>query len=37
MGDGETIGPTVTELRKALIDVQYGRAPDLHGWMHRAG
>lgn len=37
MGDGETIGRTVTELRKALIDIQYGLAPDTHGWMHRAG
>lgn len=36
MGDGETIGPTVTELRQALVDIQYGRAPDPHGWVHRA-
>jgi branched-chain amino acid aminotransferase len=36
MGDGETIGPVVTELRQALIDLQYGRAPDPHGWLHRA-
>jgi branched-chain amino acid aminotransferase len=37
MGDGHTIGPTATELRQALVDIQYGRAPDRHGWMHRAG
>ena len=34
---GQTIGPTVTELRQALLDIQYGRAADSHGWMHRAG
>src|ERR1700694_3494123 len=34
MGDGETIGATVTELRQALLDIQYGRVPDPHGWMH---
>ena len=34
---GDTIGPVVTELRQALLDIQYGRAPDTHGWMHRAG
>lgn len=36
MGDGETIGPVVTALRQALVDIQYGRAPDPHGWLHRA-
>jgi branched-chain amino acid aminotransferase len=34
MGDGETIGPTAIELRQALLDIQYGRAPDTHGWLH---
>jgi branched-chain amino acid aminotransferase len=34
MGDGETISPTVTEFRQALLDIQYGRAPDAHAWMH---
>jgi len=34
MGDGETIGATVTELRQALLDIQYGRVPDTHRWMH---
>lgn len=37
MGGGDTIGPAVTELRQALLDLQYGRAADTHGWMHRAG
>lgn len=27
--------PVATRLRAALIDLQYGRAPDTHGWMHR--
>jgi branched-chain amino acid aminotransferase len=33
VGDG-TLGPVTKQLREALLDVQYGRAPDLHGWMH---
>jgi branched-chain amino acid aminotransferase len=37
MGDGQTIGPVVAELRQALVDIQFGRAPDRHGWLHRAG
>ncbi len=28
-------GETTMQLRKSLIDVQYGRAADTHGWMHR--
>ena len=28
-------GPVTTEVRQALVDVQYGRAADDHGWMHR--
>jgi branched-chain amino acid aminotransferase len=32
-GDG-TSGPVTTELRHALIDLQYGRAADPHGWRH---
>ncbi|HVW81270.1 MAG TPA: branched-chain amino acid aminotransferase [Mycobacteriales bacterium] len=27
--------PVATALRKALVDLQYGQAPDPHGWMHR--
>jgi len=30
---GET-GPVATKLRKALLDIQQGAAPDPHGWMH---
>ena len=30
---GET-GPVATRLRKALLDIQQGAAPDTHGWMH---
>jgi branched-chain amino acid aminotransferase len=28
-------GPVATQLRQALLDVQYGRAEDVHGWMRR--
>lgn len=28
-------GPVTLRLRKALMDIQYGRAEDPHGWMHR--
>jgi branched-chain amino acid aminotransferase len=27
--------PVATELRSALVDLQYGRKPDPYGWMHR--
>ncbi len=33
-GDGET-GAVTTAIRTALLDVQYGRSEDVHGWMHR--
>lgn len=33
VGDGEP-GSITTALRRALIDLQQGRAPDPHGWMH---
>ncbi len=29
-----TIGPVTSRLRRALLDVQYGRSPDRHGWLH---
>ncbi len=29
------VGPVTTEIRQQLIDVQYGRAEDSYGWMHR--
>jgi branched-chain amino acid aminotransferase len=28
-------GPISMQLRKALLDVQTGQAPDAHGWMHK--
>lgn len=33
IGSGEP-GPVTSELRKALLDIQYGLSPDVHGWMH---
>ena len=33
-GDGQP-GPVTTKLRAALLDLQYGRTPDTHGWVHR--
>ena len=36
---GEIVSPTETpvanRLRSTLIDIQYGRAADPHGWLHR--
>jgi branched-chain amino acid aminotransferase len=29
------VGPVTAEIREQLIDVQYGRAEDSYGWMHR--
>jgi branched-chain amino acid aminotransferase len=34
VGSGET-GETTAALRKDLLDVQYGRAEDRHGWLRR--
>jgi branched-chain amino acid aminotransferase len=34
MGDGEP-GPVTSAIRKALLDVQHGYAPDSHGWLHK--
>jgi branched-chain amino acid aminotransferase len=34
VGDGRP-GPVTMQLRERLIDLQTGRAPDPHGWMHR--
>lgn len=36
VGSGD-MGPVTAQLREALIDIQYGRAPDRHNWMHRVG
>jgi branched-chain amino acid aminotransferase len=33
MSDGKT-GPVTAKLRETLLDIQHGRAPDPHGWMH---
>ncbi len=33
-GDGQP-GPVTTRLRSALLDIQYGRTEDSHGWLHR--
>ena len=32
--DGEA-GPLTLQIRQALVDIQYGRADDTFGWMHR--
>jgi branched-chain amino acid aminotransferase len=32
--DGEA-GPVTQRIRQALVDIQYGRAEDTFGWMHR--
>ena len=29
------IGPCASGLRSALLDIQYGRSPDVYGWMRR--
>lgn len=33
VGDGEP-GPLTMRLRRALLDIQFGAAPDRHGWLH---
>ena len=32
---GDAPGPVTTALRRALLDIQYGLAPDTHGWLHK--
>ncbi len=32
---GAEMGPCAGALRSALLDIQYGRVPDRHGWMRR--
>jgi branched-chain amino acid aminotransferase len=34
VGD-EATGPVTSNVRSALVDIQYGRAEDAFGWMHR--
>ncbi|MGY0058128.1 branched-chain amino acid aminotransferase [Streptomyces sp. LZ34] len=36
VADGQP-GEVTMRLRKALLDIQTGAAPDAHGWMHRLG
>ncbi|MGQ0467595.1 MAG: branched-chain amino acid aminotransferase [Sporichthyaceae bacterium] len=31
----EGTGPVTGAIRSALLDVQYGKAPDKHGWLHK--
>lgn len=33
-GDGEP-GKVTTDIRAALVDIQYGRTEDQHGWLHK--
>jgi branched-chain amino acid aminotransferase len=32
---GADAGPVTQQVRRALVDIQYGRAEDTFGWMHR--
>jgi branched-chain amino acid aminotransferase len=34
-GDAAEGGPLTTSIRRQLVDIQYGRADDPFGWMHR--
>lgn len=34
-GGSEETGPITRQIRRALVDIQYGRAEDTLGWMHR--
>ncbi len=34
VGNGEP-GPLTMRLREHLLDIQHGRVPDTHGWLHR--
>ena len=35
VGTGEDVGEVTASLRSRLLDIQYGRAEDEHGWLHR--
>jgi branched-chain amino acid aminotransferase len=35
VGDPDTTGPVTRQVREALVNIQYGRAEDTFGWMHR--
>ncbi len=30
---GDEFGPTLKKLRETLVRIQYGEAPDVHGWL----
>ena len=34
---GAEPGEHTMQIRSAILDLQYGRADDVHGWMHRVG
>ncbi len=34
-GSDDAIGPVTQQVRQNLVDIQYGRAEDAFGWMHR--
>jgi branched-chain amino acid aminotransferase len=33
--NGGEFGPVARKLRETLLAIQYGQAPDKHGWLHR--
>jgi branched-chain amino acid aminotransferase len=33
--DAAEAGPVASALRQSLLDIQYGRAEDVHGWIRR--
>ena len=35
VSSGAEAGPVTTKIRERLLDMQYGRVEDTHGWMHR--
>jgi branched-chain amino acid aminotransferase len=35
VGSSEDTGPLTLKIRQALVDIQYGRAEDSFGWLHR--
>ena len=35
VSSGEDAGPVTRQIREALVDIQYGRAEDTFGWMHK--
>jgi branched-chain amino acid aminotransferase len=35
ISSGDEAGKVTTELRSALLDVQYGRSEEMAEWMHR--